>query len=993
MKTFKLFSFNIERKIAGVLVFLVLGFIIRLTIIYSGTKKIDKSAYWVEYNYESIKQVNEINSLIADSKNITREYLLLGDGSYKQRLLLVHQQLNNKIKQLQVRVHYDSVQLKAINTILFLVTKREKAQLQLFESYRSQESIKHFFDESALTKSQINDSFKTIIKQQNTLLLQSQIANKNERKQDTFGTFAAACVFFLLIIGLVVRINYSIIHKRRIEEQLLESEYKYRSLIENVGSVFHTTDREGNFTFTSGKATSLVGYTQQELLGMNYKELVDPEWIEKVACNYINQVENMLHETVVEFPIITKSGERKWVEQVSVFLSASKPGDGFLNVVKDITEKKNIQLNLEESEQKLKENQYLLQAIIDHSPSLVYVKDLEGRYLLINKSFRKLFDTLGIKHDILGKTDFDFFPIEEAVRIQKEDKMVFSTEQTLTFERDIVRDQTIHFLIVKAPLRNLEGDIFGVGGIATDITEIIQNRGELIEARKIAENASKMQEQFLANVSHEMRTPLNGILGMDRLLLETSLTEEQHEFASTIEKSSNNLLAIINDLLDFSKINAGKLVFERMDFDLFELLKNVQISFGHNLKNSTVDLKFNIDKTIPRVLVGDPFRLNQVLINLIGNAIKFTKEGRVEVDVTLKNSDDFTIILLIAVSDTGIGIPEKEIIHIFDPFIQAKNDISRKYGGSGLGLTICKQLLEMQGGEIFVSSKEGKGSVFSFALPLDIGRETVETLQNEETVNSAGIFEGKRFLLVEDNDINQKLVITLLQRVGALVVLAQTGKEAIHFIQSSDDHYDLILMDLQMPEMDGFSTALYIRKVLKLNTPIIAMTASALKGEKEKCLQFGMDDYLSKPFDFNVFYNKMAKRIGGDGIYVENAKKTQPDERIYSLSRLEELDDKEYLIGVINHYLQSIPVLLIQIKDGIQQSNWEIVYQTSHKAKSPVGLFQANTLLDKLHQIEINARNGADRDKCNQWIEEAIQIHAIMKDLLYVDLTRIENSV
>ena len=391
-----------------------------------------------------------------------------------------------------------------------------------------------------------------------------------------------------------------------------------------------------------------------------------------------------------------------------------------------------------------------------------------------------------------------------------------------------------------------------------DISRRKEAQEQMTLAMQEAQEAKQMQEQFLANMSHEIRTPMNGIKGMTDLLLGTPLTDKQHELTGIIKSSVNNLLVIINDILDFSKIKAGKLNIEKIDFSIKDVLGTAGAIFEHRLKKKGLQLHIEVDPAIPARLTGDPHRLNQVLINLLGNAIKFTPQGKIHMRVALLQRSDEKVVLSFTITDTGIGIPVDSLPSIFDSFSQAGQDISRRYGGTGLGLTICKQLLHLQGGDITATSEVGKGSIFNFTLPYGYSdqpvpdRNTISLLHDYST-----LLAGKRFLVAEDNEINQKLIDYVLKKAGGTVELVNNGAEAIRYLERGTS-VDLIIMDLQMPEMDGYAATEYIRKDLQMQTPIIAMTATAMKGEHLQCLESGMNEYMTKPFEFADLY----KRIG-----------------------------------------------------------------------------------------------------------------------------------
>jgi signal transduction histidine kinase len=438
---------------------------------------------------------------------------------------------------------------------------------------------------------------------------------------------------------------------------------------------------------------------------------------------------------------------------------------------------------------------------------------------------------------------------------------MITAEKSLLAERKRLNDEANRRTAYGALAGRIAGCIFVVVVLIKlnkDISQRKKAQEQLEIAIREAQEAKQMQEQFLANMSHEIRTPMNGIKGMTDLLLSTTLSDKQHELAGIIKSSVNNLLVIVGDILDFSKIKAGKLNIEKITFRLEDVLGNATAIFDHRLKKKRLSLETTIDPAIPDRLIGDPHRLNQILINLLGNAIKFTDQGQIQIQVTLREQTESEVLLSFTVRDTGIGILPDSLPHIFESFAQGGRDTSRLYGGTGLGLTICKQLLHLQGGDITVTSAIGKGSAFHFHLPYGVSNETAADRPATETIyDYSKLLAGKRFLVAEDNEINQKLIDYVLRKAGGTVEMFNNGAEAIRHLQQ-DRVFDLIIMDLQMPEMDGYTATRYIRNDLKMQTPIIAMTATAMKGEQLQCIESGMNEYMTKPFEFAELY----KRIG-----------------------------------------------------------------------------------------------------------------------------------
>ena len=420
-------------------------------------------------------------------------------------------------------------------------------------------------------------------------------------------------------------------------------------------------------------------------------------------------------------------------------------------------------------------------------------------------------------------------------------------------------DKQVRYINAKVkPYVNEYGKVIKIYGAIVDITDRKIAEQELITAKELAENAGNAKAQFLSTMSHEIRTPMNAVIGFTNLLLQKNPTPEQLEYLKVLKFSGDNLLVLINDILDFSKIEEGKIEFEMIDFSVEDLLDNIRLAFIHRANEQGLQLKLIIDKDLSDAVVGDPTRLAQILSNLVTNAIKFTSEGKITVSALLKNKDEANTQIDFEVADTGIGIAEDKIEYIFERFTQASADTTRKYGGTGLGLTITKRIIELLGGNIQVESKLGKGSTFKFSLLFRNGDNALlknKKISREQAVKS---LKGVKVLLAEDNEINIILVRQFMKLWEVQCDVVKNGLLALEKVQHID--YDMVLMDLQMPEMDGYQAAAAIRELPgdKFKTiPIIALTASAMLDIKDKAFNVGMNDYISKPFDPEELYNKI----------------------------------------------------------------------------------------------------------------------------------------
>ncbi len=404
------------------------------------------------------------------------------------------------------------------------------------------------------------------------------------------------------------------------------------------------------------------------------------------------------------------------------------------------------------------------------------------------------------------------------------------------------------------------------GQLASEQLSITIRQKEIAEIEKEkAEQSEKFKQQFLANMSHEIRTPMNSVVGLTNLLMKSQIDEQQQKYLHVIKKSSENLLVIINDILDLSKIEAGKMEFEKIPFSVHEFLDTLYHTMVFKSDEKKLMLEKSIDPSVPEVIIGDPVRLNQILINLTGNAIKFTESGRVTIHVKELSRQDNTSILEFSITDSGIGIPESQLNKIFESFSQASSDTTRKFGGTGLGLTISKQLIELQNGSIYVQSQVGTGTTFSFKIPFLTGQpaDLQKSDHNPDNVQGESL-KGMRILLVEDNSFNQMVAVDTLNDLipDLRIDVAENGQEALDRLKADD--YDVVLMDIQMPVMDGFEASQRIRSDFpspKNQIPVMAMTANVTSDEVEKCFKCGINSHISKPFDPQDLLNKLAKLV------------------------------------------------------------------------------------------------------------------------------------
>jgi PAS domain S-box-containing protein len=591
------------------------------------------------------------------------------------------------------------------------------------------------------------------------------------------------------------------------------------------------------------------GYTKKEFLSMDITQLRPKEDLEKLHINIADVKKGV--EKAGEWVHILKNGE-----QIHVEISAK--GIDYhgikarLVLIKDITDSKIYNDKLESTLKTLEDYKI---AIDNHA--IVAITDANGIITYVNDNFCEISqyskkELIGQDHKIInsGFHSKEFFKemyntigkgntFRAEVKNKAKDGSFYWVDSTITPFVDKKTKKPIQYIVIRK-----------------DITESKQEKKELRIAKEEAVKSKENQSMFLSNMSHEIRTPMNGIIGMSRLLKNTNLNKEQQKYNNAIFTSADNLMHIINEILDVSKVEAGKMEIENIPFNLIDLIKTWQEILSIRADEQSLKFIIETEENLPTKLIGDPIRLNQIIYNLVGNGLKFTSKGEVTLSIKMIELLKNDVTIQFDVIDTGIGIPEDKLEEIFLSFSQANRNTTRKYGGTGLGLTITKNLIDLQNGKITVDSTEGKGSTFSFALNYGIHNASSSSSSSSSSreLNDIGLLD---ILLVEDHEINQMLATNVLEGWGFNVELARNGIEAVEM--ADKNRYDLIIMDIHMPIMDGYEATQKIRTELKSDIPIIAMTASARIGDNKRCFEVGMDDFISKPFDPDLLIEKIVR--------------------------------------------------------------------------------------------------------------------------------------
>jgi PAS domain S-box-containing protein len=513
-------------------------------------------------------------------------------------------------------------------------------------------------------------------------------------------------------------------------------------------------------------------------------------------------------------------------------------------------------------------------------------------------------------------------------------------------------------------------------GFVHDITEQKELEIELWKARIAADDANRAKGEFLANMSHEIRTPMNAIIGLGRLALHTDLTDKQQDYLSKIDSAGETLLHLINDLLDYSKVEAGRLVLEEIPFSFTTCLATVQNIIRVKASEKSLELRVNVASEIPPQLIGDPFRLEQILINLLGNAVKFTEHGHIELNVTaaFSSAQDEHLQIIFTVRDSGIGMTDEQQARLFQPFTQGDNSTTRRFGGTGLGLSITKQLVELMGGEIRVTSTPDHGSVFTVTVRLE--RCDLPVVPREPSFELSRVkaaLKGLRVLLAEDHPINQQVAREILEQVGLSVTIANNGQEAVARIIESEVNFDIIFMDIQMPGMDGYEATQLIRKLrTSERLPIIAMTAHAGNEERDRCLQSGMDDHLSKPFTENALYRILMTHLARHDLPVSMEFKdgSASEETAYSdefiiipgidvnagVRRLR--GNRTFYGDLVLGFCHEHTDTVERLKTMLDQGDYQQLQRQVHTLKGVAGNLEANEVYDQASRLCDAIKNG-----------------------------------
>ncbi len=764
------------------------------------------------------------------------------------------------------------------------------------------------------------------------------------------------------IIGFL-KVAHNTSEQKKAQQALMDSEERYRSIVEKSTDIIYRTNEEGFFIFANAVAERITGYTKEELKNIRYIELIREDKRKDAILFYVKQLQQRKSTTYYEFPIINKAGEERWLGQSVQLTEVNSDEFEFTALAIDVTERIGFEKNIH-----LQKEKYL-NIITNMNLGLLEV-DLDQNIQFSNPGFTVL---SGYKpEELIGKKASELFATDS--------HMDLLAEKTKQRQQGIADMYEVHtknkqgelrwWMISGAPNYDDKGNVIGSIGIHLDITEKKKLEEALEIEKEKAEASSRAKAAFLATMSHEIRTPLNGIIGMIRELSYEPLMDKQKKYVHNASVASQHLLSVLNNVLDISKIEAGELSLEKHHFSLKDTVKNVKLIMATKAKEKNIFFGVDTNEIKNNAYIGDSARIRQVLLNLIGNALKFTSNGGVYVECKIKEIKAGSHTISISVEDTGIGMDESYQNNLFKKFSQEDSSTSRKYGGTGLGMAITNEIVQLMNGTINVKSKKNEGTIIEVVFDLPIGE--TDKIESYNEIDILKDISGTKILLVEDNEFNRASAINTLNRFQCQVTEAFNGKEAIDIL--NENKFDIILMDLQMPVMDGFEATEFIRHSLKLTTPVIALTANAFKSELEKCFAIGMNDCVTKPFEEDDLLNTISKYVKTSvneitepkekiiPIINEKKSETMQGTQLYDLQKLSAIvrHEKDQLQKMIRIFIDQATPSVTQINEAYNKKDLNSVYQIAHRIKPSIDGMGIISLKDVVRTIEKDAKENND---------------------------------
>ena len=948
-------TFNLNKKNNLFFYIAIASIVMLLAVFYYNSLVVKSTEELVNKTNLVITKNNEVLLEIVNIESSVRGFVLTNKVEFLKPIYETRKKLTQNLAALLTLTKDNPKQQTQIKKLEESIERRLQISQLLIDNQKTNNRSKELELSTILSGKQTMDSIREHINNINfhALQLLNQRKKQNTASLQTYNVLLFS--FFILVAVLLIFIyfifknHYKVKTTLEIHNKLQNEAAQYSlSLIEAIRDPLFTISREGFITDTNYASVVATGISKEKLLGTHFIDyFTDPQKAEKVYKEIFSK------DFITDYPLIIVDGKLTDVLiSGSVYSNEDNVVIGAVIIARDITQQKNAEKKLLESLKDVTDYKLALDA-----STIVDITDKDGNIIFVNDNYVKI-SKYSVK-ELVGESH----------------KKVNSAFHTATFMRTLwndisqgkiwhneirnkAKDGSFYWLnMTIVPFLDDKGIPYQYVAISIDITNQKLLEKELTEAKVFAELATvlaeeakisaenakgkaeeavKSKQQFLSNMSHEIRTPMNAIIGFTKVILKTELTAKQKEYLMAIKLSGDALIVLINDILDLAKVDAGKMIFEKTPFKLKLSIKAMLHLFETKIHEKNLKLITQYDKKIPDVLVGDPIRLHQIILNLVSNAVKFTNEGTITVSVSLVSENQNEVSILFAISDTGIGIKDKKIEQVFENFQQATSGTSRLFGGTGLGLAIVKQLVHAQDGTINVVSEFGKGSTFSFTL--NFMKTSAEAVLEPEIIELNTDVKDTKILVVEDMELNQLLMKTILDDFGFECEIAANGKIAIAKLEAQTDlkPFDIILMDLQMPEMNGFEATEYIRETMRSTIPIIALTADVTTVDVAKCRAVGMDDYISKPVNERLLYSKLISLIKKPVVIIEQI--TVNDvitEKIkyVDLTYLTKLTKANPILmtELINSYLTQTPTLIRTMKQSFQEKNWKLLNATVHK--------------------------------------------------------------
>lgn len=785
------------------------------------------------------------------------------------------------------------------------------------------------------------------------------------------------------LVKLLGKIFANTINRKNKQELLDIANSKLKTVIQNLNSGILLENGQNIIEHTNQRFCDLFNIKMRPSTIVGLENFVVNQFVAATQTNYENYLHNVKQ---YKEDLKINANEELYLTNGKIFEQDYTPIfynntlEGHLWQYRDITEKK-------KSERIIRENELRLKYAIEASNEAIWELTTPECEIYLSP---KWYEIAKISPDtIMTLKDFIAIIVKEHQKAVETKFTDIKTGKINRFEieyRITSQAKSDTWILMQGKATDRSELTTKVVGTITDITERKKLQQLLIDQRAKAEEATEAKSRFLANISHEIRNPMHGVLGLTELLIGTNPTSEQLRYLEAIKTSSKNMLAILNDLLDMSKISAGKITTSKVGFELSNIVSTLYYTLYNQAKSRNNEIKLDIDNEIAPVLKGDPVRINQILLNLINNALKFTESGQVTCKITCKKNLKTAQLIRFAIYDNGIGIKKEEINNVFEQYNQGSIDKKRKYEGTGLGLSISKQLVELLGGHMYVISKPNQGSVFWFNLLLNIGKPQ-DLRRNERKNSPTPVPSDKKILVAEDEPTNILIIQTALKNMGNNPVIATNGAKVIKRLEK--ERFDLILMDIQMPEIDGYEATKIIRNRLKLSVPIIGLSAQTNKTKIKQCLSVGMNAFIIKPFDIETLINTINQQLTPALLPPQTIKPNVAP--TFSMDKIRYLtnNNRDQISTLIDTFLENTSKNAQLIHEAFERNDLETVYKTAHRIKPAIETLDIVPLNSIIKLLEQNAQKNINNEQTKFYVDEIVRI---MSEVCR-DLKKIKNHI